>query len=171
MEDLNYLYSRHQISVDNSTGAACVASRASHLGLARAYGLRIDAARSDAGAVTVIPLPSQFNDHRMRPSAAETLLIDSLVNSVRGKATDANEWENEGGALAPTGDKADNRALANSDLARQDLIDRLERSLREDISNGVVGTRFNTLQHRERVIRQLRAEPRQASPHRRGEVS
>jgi hypothetical protein len=159
MEDLNYLYSRHQISLDNSTGAACGSSRSSHLAMAKAYGLRIDSARSKAGATSVIPLPSKFDHHRVRLSVNDALLTDRLVNSVRSNATNSNEgWENEGGALASTKDKVDAQALANSRQTRLDLIGRLERSLREDVSNGVVGTRFNTLQHRERVIRQLRAD-------------
>ena len=43
--DLNYLYRRHAICLAMAERAACGASRASHLGLARGYAGRIAEAR------------------------------------------------------------------------------------------------------------------------------
>jgi len=43
--DLNYLYSRHQISLINARAAKSTESRLSHLGLAKLYAARIDAVR------------------------------------------------------------------------------------------------------------------------------
>jgi hypothetical protein len=43
--DLNYLYHRHQVSLFRSENAACVPSRAAHLGLAEAYASRIATAK------------------------------------------------------------------------------------------------------------------------------
>lgn len=56
MDDLNYFYSRHQISLMRAGQAKCVSSKASHLGMAKAYGVRVDALRAEAGALEINPL-------------------------------------------------------------------------------------------------------------------
>jgi 3-deoxy-D-manno-octulosonate 8-phosphate phosphatase KdsC-like HAD superfamily phosphatase len=43
--DLNYLYSRHQISLINARAAQCTESRLSHLGLAKLYAAKINSVR------------------------------------------------------------------------------------------------------------------------------
>lgn len=48
--DLNYLYSRHQISLINAKNAKCSISRAVHLRLARLYATEINDIRSVLGA-------------------------------------------------------------------------------------------------------------------------
>jgi len=45
MEDLNYLYSRQQISLMAAESATTLEARFAHTALARAYGRRIDAHR------------------------------------------------------------------------------------------------------------------------------
>ena len=50
--DLNYLLTRHQISLVRATGAACAASRNAHRGLARGYAALIHAVQERAGIVT-----------------------------------------------------------------------------------------------------------------------
>jgi len=48
--DLNYLYSRHQISLINARAAKCDAARAAHMELARSYAAKIRGARDALGA-------------------------------------------------------------------------------------------------------------------------
>jgi hypothetical protein len=43
--DLNYLYSRHQISLINAGAAKCLGSRTAHLNLAKLYARRINSLR------------------------------------------------------------------------------------------------------------------------------
>jgi hypothetical protein len=45
MMDLNYLYSRHQISLINAGAAKCLGSRTAHLNLAKLYARRINSLR------------------------------------------------------------------------------------------------------------------------------
>lgn len=49
--DLNYLYSRHQISLIQARAATCAEARAAHMGLAKLYAARINGARRTLGVV------------------------------------------------------------------------------------------------------------------------
>lgn len=48
--DLNYLYSRHQISLIRACEAACASSRIAHTGLARGYASQIREMQQRFGA-------------------------------------------------------------------------------------------------------------------------
>ena len=48
--DLNYLFSRHQLSLVRATSAPCSGSRRAHRGLADGYGERIRAFQLGVGA-------------------------------------------------------------------------------------------------------------------------
>ncbi len=48
--DLNYLYSRHQISLINAKAATSAEARLAHLGLAKDYAARINGAHRLLGA-------------------------------------------------------------------------------------------------------------------------
>ncbi len=54
--DLNYLYSRHQISLMCAMRAASPEARCAHRGLARAYAERIRALRRSLGAPVIAAL-------------------------------------------------------------------------------------------------------------------
>jgi hypothetical protein len=56
--DLNYLFSRHQVSLMRAEAATCSPSRLAHLGMATAYAGRIDAMRQLAGATGRVLLGS-----------------------------------------------------------------------------------------------------------------
>lgn len=56
VQDLNYLYMRHQVSLMRAGAANCAPSRVSHNLLARAYGRRIDVLRAEIGALDVVPV-------------------------------------------------------------------------------------------------------------------
>lgn len=54
--DLNYLYSRHQISLINAGSAKCRDSRTAHLNLAKLYAQRINNLRQ-----LMHPSPARFS--------------------------------------------------------------------------------------------------------------
>lgn len=70
------------------------------------------------------------------------------------------EWENEGGSLSgwlespePVSDSA--RTSRSTD--RFEELTEAQARLNADLAEGLVGERFNTYQHRARLVRQLRA--------------
>jgi hypothetical protein len=64
VDDLNYLYQRHQLSLIAATASATIEGRAAHRGMARAYGKRIDAMRADLHS------PEQAPGMTLSPEAA-----------------------------------------------------------------------------------------------------
>jgi hypothetical protein len=72
-------------------------------------------------------------------------------------------WENEGGRLSDENPvrrvRTPERAIGRDEIAELDAeIHRLRRRLSRDFANGLVGNRYNTYQHRSRIIRQLSAK-------------
>ncbi len=93
--------------------------------------------------------------HIETPSTPDRSSVASVVGTRKTAMPGAvARWENEGGhlsgALAGAGDVTIAAAAAR--------IRDLEAALRHDFSNGLVGTRFNTFEHRSRIIRQLSGE-------------
>lgn len=72
-------------------------------------------------------------------------------------------WENESGRSSDENPnhrvRTRERAIGHNETADLDTeIQRLRRRLSSDFANGLVGMRFNTYQHRSRIIRQLSAK-------------
>lgn len=78
-------------------------------------------------------------------------------------------WENEGGHSLPANPSPRSptvgRTWAGADTAKLAAeIHRLRRRLSNDFANGLVGARYNTYQHRSRLIRQLSATLKALDP-------
>lgn len=105
------------------------------------------------------PLPYVLANPRVRSRARN--------RGSRTAADDADErralesWSNEGGHC-PADLKARGGPvnLASSPVQRslKDQVDRMGSALAVDFANGLVGTHYNTFQHRSRVLRQMTAK-------------
>ncbi len=99
-------------------------------------------------------------------SASSRVRSRAKNRSVRTSADDAEDrralqrWSNEGGHC-PTDPKFRGGPIILASSAVQkslkDQVDRMGSALAADFANGLVGTHYNTFQHRSRVLRQMTA--------------
>lgn len=105
-------------------------------------------------------MPTVSTFPRISPRLVASFHKDLRYPSSRGEEqrSAVENWENEGGYFPrfPSLQNSATTVVTDPDpLATE--IDRLTKTLASDFANGRVGKRYNTYQHRSRVIRQLTA--------------
>ena len=105
--------------------------------------------------------------HTLRYTSASSRVRSRAKNrGSRTSADDAEErralesWSNEGG-YCPADPNVRGRPIIFASSAVQkslkDQVERMGSALAADFANGLVGTHYNTFQHRSRVLRQMTA--------------
>lgn len=101
--------------------------------------------------------------HTLRYTSASSRVRSRAKNrGSRTSADDAEErralesWSNEGG-YCPADPKVVIFASSAVQKSLKDQVDRMGSALAADFANGLVGTHYNTFQHRSRVLRQMTA--------------
>ena len=84
------------------------------------------------------------------------------VSRVAGRSTlslDEGSWENEGGNLAGGAPASRGHAYSVSEVeAFEGQVRSMETTLASDFAGGRIGQRYNTYEHRSRVLRQQQAK-------------
>lgn len=105
-----------------------------------------------------MPKVSTFSKTALSSFASVRQVRRVLSKPEMERQSAVENWENEGGRFpefAPLRHPSSVVVTGPDQLA--DEIDQLTKALASDFANGCVGKRYNTYQHRSRVIRQLTA--------------